>query len=596
MEQKILQAGTTPIQIRSLCAPDPPGSGAVGSALSRANVASLCGKGREVLHAVLARWLALAFALISAVAMIPAAHGQTGTPQAPFGGAKNILILYSYGHGSREIDLLDDYLIQALNDGGIATNNLFIEHLDLERNRLDSQYLPRLQAFLALKYAATRIDLIITVQQPALNFLLDEGEQLIPRAPAITIGAPAPTPEQAGKRSVVSLLSNFDIEGTVDLALDIFPHTRRVLFVSGSSASDRQLAASAAPIAAHYQGRLTFEYTTDLSLEALIKKVANLPPDTIILFSQHNRDAFGRITVSYEVERMITKVANAPVFGLWNFNLRDGGIGGSVVDIQQTSEAAGRLALEILNGTMKLTAPVTPVRIETYPLVDWQQLKRWNGEGDHLAANTVFANRNPKFWDRNWMYGVALAIFLVAQSILVIGLLISRRRKVLAASRLQALVAEHVGIENGLRESEGRLMLLLDNLKSAIYIKGTDYRYIYANKGTCELLGKPLEEVLGHVDSDLVDATTAAQLLLHDREVLVENKRVSLEEPFTDSQGNSRLGRVVRFPLHDSAGRVCGLCGIATDITRLRQIEAELDKHRSGLERMAQGNAEKTGL
>ena len=139
-------------------------------------------------------------------------------------------------------------------------------------------------------------------------------------------------------------------------------------------------------------------------------------------------------------------------------------------------------------------------------------------------------------------------------------------------------------------------MLLLDNLKSAIYIKGTDYRYIYANKGTCELLGKPLEEVLGHVDSDLVDATTAAQLLLHDREVLVENKRVSLEEPFTDSQGNSRLGRVVRFPLHDSAGRVCGLCGIATDITRLRQIEAELDKHRSGLERMAQGNAEKTGL
>jgi hypothetical protein len=40
-------------------------------------------------------------------------------------------------------------------------------------------------------------------------------------------------------------------------------------------------------------------------------------------------------------------------------------------------------------------------------------------------------------------------------------------------------------------------------------------------------------------------------------------------------------------------GRVCGLCGIATDITKLRRIEAELDKHRSGLDRMAQVNAEK---
>ena len=598
MEQKILLAGTTPIQIRCVRAPDPPGSGAVGSALPLADVASTPRKSGAGLRARLARWLALAFAfaLISVAAFIPVAQGQTGTPQAPFGGAKNILILYSYGHGSREIDLLDDNLIQALNNGGVATNNLFIEHLDLERNRLDSQYLPRLQAFLTLKYAATRIDLIITVQQPALNFLLDEGAQLSPKAPAITIGAPAPTPEQAGKRSIVSLLSNFDIEGTIDLALDIFPHTRRVLFVSGSSASDRQLAASAAPIAAQYHGRLAFEYTTDLSMEALLKKVANLPPDTIILFSQHNRDAFGRITVSYEVERMITKVSNTPVFGLWNFNLRDGGIGGSVVGIEQTSEAAGRVALEILNGTMKLTAPVTPVRIETYPLIDWQQLKRWNGEGDRLAPNTVFANRNPEFWDRNWAYGVALAVFLVAQSILVIGLLISRHRKIRAATQLQADIAEHVGIESGLRESEGRLMMLLDNLNAAIYIKGTDYRYVYANKGTCELLGKRLDEVLGHVDSDLVDATMAAQLLLHDREVLVENKRVSIEEPFVDPEGNARLGRVVRFPLHDSAGRVCGLCGIATDITKLKRIEAELDKHRSGLERMARDNADKAKL
>ena len=109
------------------------------------------------------------------------------------------------------------------------------------------------------------------------------------------------------------------------------------------------------------------------------------------------------------------------------------------------------------------------------------------------------------------MYGVALAVFLVAQSILVIGLLISRRRKIRAATQLQANIAEHVNIESGLRESESRLMMLLDNLNAAIYIKGTDYRYVYANKGTCELLGKRLEEVIGRVDSDLVDATMAAR-------------------------------------------------------------------------------------
>ena len=590
MDQKIAPVNINRFRLRGRVTPTRPGCAAAGRTSPAGGLALRLSEATRQLRARLA---VVAFALFAVLLLAPQAQAQTGTPEAPFGAAKNILMLFSYGHGSREMDLLDDNLIETLNKGGVATNNLFIEHLDLERNRLDPEYVARLESFLAAKYASTRIDQIIAIQQPALNFLLNEGAQLAPRAPAITVGAPAPTPEKAGKRQIVSLLADFDIEGTIDLALDVFPDTRRVLFVSGSSASDRQLAASIAPIVARYQGRLAFEYTTDLSLEALLKKVANLQPDTIILFSQHNRDAYGRITVSYEVERMITKVANAPVFGLWNFTLHDGGIGGSVVGIEQTAKAAGRVSLDILNGTMKLTEPVTSVRIDPYPLIDWQQLKRWKGSGDRLAPNTEFANRNPEFWDRNWMYGVALAAFLVAQSILVIGLLVSRRRKIRAAAELEAEIAKHLSVENNLRESENRLKMLLDNLNAAIYIKGTDYRYLYANKGTCELLGKRLEEVIGHVDSDLLDATMAAQLLLHDRDVLVENKRVSLEEPFVDSQGHTRVGRVVRFPLHDSMGRVCGLCGIATDITKLRRIEAELDKHRSGLDRLAQANAEK---
>ena len=377
MEQKIALAGINPPLIRRDSTPDRPGNAAAGRRGPLAGMALSLRKAAPRLRLGVILWSALAVALLATLVFAPIAQGQTGTPQAPFGAAKNILMLYSYGSGSREIDLLDDHLIETLNNGGVATNNLFIEHLDLERNRLDPQYVGRLQDFLAAKYATTRIDQIISIQQPALKFLLENGTQLAPRAPAITVGAPAPTPEQAGKRQIVSLLADFDIEGTIDLALDVFPDTRRVLFVSGSSASDRQLAASIAPIVAHYQGRLIFEYTTDLSLEALLKKVANLPPDTIILFSQHNRDAYGRITVSYEVERMVTKVANAPVFGLWNFTLHDGGVGGSVVGIEQTAQTAGRVSLEILSGAMKLTEPVTSVRIDPYPLIDWQQLKRW---------------------------------------------------------------------------------------------------------------------------------------------------------------------------------------------------------------------------
>ena len=307
--------------------------------------------------------------LLVTVGVTPAS-AQPSPPPTPDLSSKNILLLYSYGHGGEGIGLLDEGLLSALERGGIRLNNLFFEYLDLERNKADPQYGQRLQELLTRKYATHSIDLILTVQQPAQKWLMNEGKDIAPDAIAITVHASASTMVEAGHRRMVSEFATFDIKGTLDNALKLFPDTKRVVFVSGASEVDKQITSAAQRASEPWKTKLTFEYTTDMALDAMLAHVTRLPAHTIVIFTQYTRDSSGKVTVPYEVEASLIKVANAPVFGLYDFNLINGGIGGSVVSVKGLGERTGQLMLYLLSAKLQLTQAVTRVDYAAVPMFD----------------------------------------------------------------------------------------------------------------------------------------------------------------------------------------------------------------------------------
>ena len=423
-----------------------------------------------------------AFFLFSALGMA-LTMAQAAPASVTDVGAKNILLLYSYGHGGKGIAVFDDGLLSTLDRGGVGVNNLFFEYLDLERNRIDPQYGQRLQDQLKKKFAAHPIDIILTVQQPAQKWLLNEGKEIAPDAPAITVQAPMPTAAEVGSRHFVSALASFDIKGTLERALDLFPETKRVVFVSGSSEVDRKMASAAVEISAPWKSKLVFEHTSDMTMDDMLKHVATLSPDTVIIFTQYNRDPSGKVTVAYEVEGMLVKAANAPVFGLYDFNLKNGGIGGSVISVKGLGERTGQLMLNILAGKMQLTQPVTRVDIEAIALFDWAQIQHWGGNPANLPKNTVFVNRVPTFWEQFGNYVVGVTLFMVAQSSLIFALLVSRRRRRLA--------------EESLRQSESQYRVLIEHAPDAIAVYDLDTRrFVDCNIAAQRLFGCSREEIL----------------------------------------------------------------------------------------------------
>ncbi len=411
------------------------------------------------------------------------ALAQTAQPTAAQISSKNILLLHSYGHGGKGVAQFDEGLVNTLNHGGINTNQLYFEHLDLERNRSDPKYLTHLRDELRHKYAAHKIDAILTVQQPALAWLLTEGAQIAPQAPVVTIQAQAPNPAEAGSRRFVSIFAEFDVTGTLNLALKLFPRTTQVMLVAGDSKADIRLAQKTELSLASLNKSLVVESTVGMPFDRMIERISTLSEQTIILFLQYNRDSVGLVMASYEVEKEVAGRANVPVFGLFDLNLFNGGIGGSLISVKGLGEKAGTTLLDLISGKMRLTEPVTISEVTAVPMLNWEEIKRWNGDRSALPSDTVYFNRTLTLWEQYSFYIAGLAIFVFAESALIVALLYSRRRNRLA--------------ERSLREGERKLRMISSSSQDAILMIDHEGKTIFWNLAAEAMFGYSEEEALG---------------------------------------------------------------------------------------------------
>lgn len=154
------------------------------------------------------------------------------------------------------------------------------------------------------------------------------------------------------------------------------------------------------------------------------------------------------------------------------------------------------------------------------------------------------------------------------------GLLVFSVLAVLVAAFLRRQVQERT---RHLQESEQKLATILDSVGAFIYIKGSDYRYQYANHHTLRYFGKSAAEVLGHDDAAFFDAATAEQLRINDQRVLQDGETLEAEEVNTStSQGDTRVFLSIKIPLRHADGSIYALCGISTDITERRRAEESL--------------------
>src|SRR4030095_4507790 len=105
-----------------------------------------------------------------------------------------------------------------------------------------------------------------------------------------------------------------------------------------------------------------------------------------------------------------------------------GGVGGHLYSMEEVGNSTAELGLRVLGGESPAAIPIRALP-STANMFDAQQLARWHLDERRLPADSLIRNRDPSIWDRYKEYIVSGAALLVAQTLLIAGLLIQHARR-----------------------------------------------------------------------------------------------------------------------------------------------------------------------
>jgi PAS domain S-box-containing protein len=369
------------------------------------------------------------------------AHAQAEPEVSSAPAPKRVVLLYAYGDGLPAYQKATPAFLSVMTAGGINLNDLFFEYLDLQRNH-SAEYRQRLADSLRYKFAKSNADLIVAVHTEAINFLLDEGKGLFPDAPVFSYLVVRPELIEAKNtgRRVLIRPQSLDMKGTLEIALKMFSQTRRIVFVTGTAA--QRLEYQAKRDFEPWRNKLEFDFTSDRSVEEILQSVASLPPQSIVIYCNVFSDKTGRTFIPRDVGKMVAKAANAPVFCFWDTLIGNGPIGGSLLSFEAEGTYAAKVVLDILNGKIVLTKPVAILPTSKTYMFDWQQLKRWSVNENILPKGSVLVNHVPTFLEQYKGLVIGVIATFLSQTLLLIGLLFQRSRKVRAEASLHQKIEE----------------------------------------------------------------------------------------------------------------------------------------------------------
>lgn len=339
------------------------------------------------------------------------------------------------------MDLYVKTLTDGLKQGGINSGDIYVEYLDLSRSQGDTQR-QLLAQFLKEKYAGLKLDLVFCIQQPALNFLLREGREIAPHATIFTKGGEAPVNEKKDQRRYVIQTPQLDYAGTMRRALELFPHTKRLVIVRGSSELEMERQKEIAAALAQWQGKLEIEDTLALSFAEIKEKISHLPKDSIIFSVGLTRDAKGDFFVPSVSVQDLTGVAKAPFFVFYDSFIGSGAIGGMVSRVDEEARSLSKMAINVLNGSIQLSERVTLAPGIVVPMFDWQQLQRWRANISELPPDSQFINIPASPWNQYALYFIGVGFVILLLSGFVIALIFQNRRRQMAETRNRILIEQ----------------------------------------------------------------------------------------------------------------------------------------------------------
>lgn len=503
--------------------------------------------------------------LHAAEAAEPSDHGTT---------MQEILILNSYHPGYGWSDDEQGGVIEVLREKDKHWVPV-IEYLDLKRLP-DGRHLAELKNLFRLKYQDKKFSVVIAMDNPALEFAIDNQAELFRNAPIVFCGINNYTPSMLkGHADVTGIVEAIDIAGTIEAMLRLHPVAREIFSPHDYTATGLAVRKELEALVPRFGAKVRFRFTDPLTMEELSKELERLPKDSLVLEIGFITDKSGRTFGISETTKLFSEHSPVPIYSAYEQRLGFGIVGGKLLSARIHGANAARIALRVLAGEKASAIPVVSESDSQFRF-DYKVMSRFGIPLSALPEGSTVINKPVSFYAAHRVViqvALGVTVFMAVVISLLTVIIIQRRRTL-----------------EVIRRSEELFKVITSSTPDHLTVQDKGLRYSFVMNPQ---LGLTEQDMIGKTDHDFLSKEDADKLTQIKRQVLNTGRPVHAEVPLISLNGEQQFFDGSYVPKFDARGQVDGLIGYFRNVTERTRAELVLqgseERHRTILQTAMDG-------
>jgi len=472
---------------------------------------------------------------------------------------KEILLIHSYHKGYTWSDDISKTIEKNFNDH----NDIELTTVYMDTKRVDDEnYLSNLAKLYKQQFENRKFNLVIVSDNNAYDFMIEYHDYLFKDIPVLFCGINNFDRKTFDDNSLKDLMTGVaeevDLGKNFELISKLHPNLKKLLIINDTSSTGNAVKRDLLPIMQKYKNKFEVDYTDNLEINDLKKKVSNLDKsNSAILFVLLFKDTAGKYFTHKQSLQEIRAVSKVPIYGLWDFYLNNGIVGGLLTSAVAQGDAVSKMALDVLNGKKISEIPILEKSPNVY-MFDYNELNRFKIDIERYIDNPTIVNEPISVYKQHYKFFITSILIITILSIVVLI--------------LRANIQRRVKVE---RELSNRLefdRVLLDTIPNPIYYKNIDGKFLGCNLAFANLVSSTKDEVIGKTAFDFFSLEVASKNTQIDRELLKTLGTNTSEFTYYNPSGEMKHIILNKAVYKNIYGTVGGIVCIMDDITeRIQQ-------------------------
>ena len=471
---------------------------------------------------------------------------------------KEVLLIHSYHKGY----IWTDDISKTIEKNFSSDKNIELTTVYMDTKRIDDpSYLANLAKLYKQQFTNRTFDLIIISDNNAFDFMELYYDSLFKNVPVLFCGINNYDKNMLDKltfKNISGVAEEVDIEKNFELISRLHPNLKNLLIINDTSTTGYAVKKDLAKIIEKYKKRFNIEYTDNLDISDLKIKVSKLEKsNSAILFVLLFKDTTGKYFTHKQSFEEVKKVSEVPIYGLWDFYLNSGMVGGLLTSGISQGETVSKMALDVLNGKDTKDIPILEKSPNLY-IFNYNELKRFNLDVYKYVENPIIINEPTSIYKEHIKFFIITIIIIALLSIIVVILKANIQRR----EKLELELSNRIEFDK----------VLLDTIPNPIYYKNVEGKFLGCNTSFTSLVNCSRDEVIGKTAFDFFPLPIATKNTLIDQELLNTFSTSTSEFTFYTTSNEMKHIILNKAVYKNIDGSVGGIVCIMDDITeRIQQ-------------------------